>query len=146
MPDPQRVNVRELLPQQPPFVMVDCLLSFDNDTTVCGYRVPEDGVFSHNGRLCAAGLVENVAQTCAARLGFYNKYVLNRPVQLGFIGAIRNFCVARLPRVGQQLVTTIHVEENVMGMTLASAKVECEGETVATTEIKIALIETVVKE
>jgi len=29
----------------------------------------------------------------------------------------------------------------VMGMTLASAKVECEGETVATTEIKIALIE-----
>ena len=85
--------------------------------------------------------MENVAQTCAARLGFYNKYVLNRPVQLGFIGAIRNFRVAHLPRVGQQLVTTIHVEENVMGMTLASAKVECEGETVATTEIKIALIE-----
>ena len=42
------VDVSELLPQQPPFVMVDCLLSFDNDTTVCGYRVPEDGVFSDN--------------------------------------------------------------------------------------------------
>ena len=80
------IDVSELLPQQPPFVMVDSLLSFDNDTTVCGYCVPEDGVFTHNG------------------------------------------------------------QENVMGMTLASAKVECEGETVATTEIKIALIETVVEE
>ena len=79
MPDPQRVNVSELLPQQPPFVMVDCLLSFDNDTTVCGYRVPEDGVFSDNGRLCAAGLVENVAQTCAARLGVPFSWALSVP-------------------------------------------------------------------
>ena len=146
MPQPQTVNVRDLLPQQPPFVMVDCLLGFDNDTTTCGYTVPKDGIFTNDGCLSAEGLVENIAQTCAARQGFYNKYVLKRGVQLGFIGAIRNFRVMRLPRVGQQLKTTIRVEENVMGMTLASAKVECEGETVATTEIKIALIENVVKE
>ncbi|WP_315517721.1 pseudouridylate synthase [Hoylesella shahii] len=146
MPKPEAVNVRDLLPQQPPFVMVDCLLGFDNDTTTCGYTVPKDGIFTNDGCLSAEGLVENIAQTCAARQGFYNKYVLKRGVQLGFIGAIRNFRVMRLPRVGQQLKTTIRVEENVMGMTLASAIVECEGQTMATTEIKIALIENVVKE
>ena len=40
MPKPEAVNVRDLLPQQPPFVMVDCLLGFDNDTTTCGYTNP----------------------------------------------------------------------------------------------------------
>lgn len=146
MPKTEAVNVRDLLPQQPPFVMVDCLLGFDNDTTTCGYTVPEDGIFTNDGCLSAEGLVENIAQTCAARQGFYNKYVLKRGVQLGFIGAIRNLCVLARPRVGQFLKTTIRVEENVMGMTLASAIVECEGQTMATTEIKIALIENVVKE
>ena len=146
MPKPEAVNVRDLLPQQPPFVMVDCLLGFDNDTTTCGYTVPEDGIFTNDGCLSAEGLVENIAQTCAARQGLSNTYVLIRGGQLGFIGAIRNFRVMRLPRVGQQLKTTIRVEENVMGMTLASAIVECEGQTMATTEIKIALIENVVKE
>ena len=80
-----------------------------------------------------------MAQTCAARLGFINKYILKCGVQVGYIGAIRNFTIHRRPRVGEVLVTTIHVEENVMGMTLATARIEVGGECMAETEIKIAL-------
>lgn len=145
IPHPRSVNVGELLPQRPPFVLVDALLHFDERTATCCYRVPEDGIFTDNGRLSAAGLMENVAQTCAARLGFHNKYVLKCAVQLGFIGGIRNFNIRRLPRVGEVIVTSINVEENVMGMTLASAVVKSGDETLATTQIKIALMDGGVK-
>lgn len=133
------IDVTELLPQQPPFVMVDALLSYDERTTSCRLLVRDDNLFCDGGLLSASGLIENVAQTCAARLGFINKYILKCGVQVGYIGAIRNFTIHRQPRVGEVLVTTIHVEENVMGMTLATARIEVGGECMAETEIKIAL-------
>lgn len=89
--------------------------------------------------------MENIAQTCAARIGYVNKYILKKGVQLGFIGAVRNFEVLALPRVGQTIVTHVKVLENVFGMTLAEAYIESAGEVLVKTEIKIAVKETEVK-
>jgi hypothetical protein len=41
--------------------------------------------------------------------------------------------------VGQTITTKVEVVEEVFGMTLAKATVTCEGETLVTTEMKIAL-------
>lgn len=135
----EKIDVGALLPQRPPFVLVDTLVHFDDAVTVCRYTVPDGGIFSDGGRLCASGLVENIAQTCAARLGFINTYILKCGVQVGFIGAIRDFRVYREPAVGEVLTTTIRVEESVLGMTLASATVCVGREKVAETSIKIAV-------
>lgn len=135
------IDIHTLLPQQPPFVMIDCLLHYDETRTVCSFTVPEDNLFCEAGVFKAAGLIENIAQSCAARLGFINKYILRHSVQIGYIGAVRNLVISREPRVGETLITTVDVEESVMGMTLASAEIQVDGERIATTQIKIALAE-----
>ena len=62
-------------------------------------------------------------------------------MQIGYIGAVRNLVISREPRIGETLITTVDVEESVMGMTLASAEIQVDGEQIATTQIKIALAE-----
>ena len=83
--------------------------------------------------------MENIAQTCAARVGFYNKYILHKDVQVGFIGAVRNFVVYSLPAVGSVIETRVDILEDVFGMTMADAQVRCGEELLATAEIKLAV-------
>ena len=137
--DFEKIDIHELLPQQPPFVMVDKLLHFDERVTTTAFEVRADNIFVDDGILNACALAENIAQTCATRLGFVNKYILKRAIQLGFIGSIRNMVVLRTPIVGEQLTTTITVREEIMGLTLVDATIIIGNETIVTGEMKIAL-------
>lgn len=128
-----------LLPQQEPFVMVGCLIQIDEKSFATETQVKAENIFVDDGCLSASGLIENIAQTCAARIGFVNKYILQKGIQIGFIGAVRNLEILSLPQVGQTITTKVEVVEEVFGMTLAKATVTCEGETLVTTEMKIAL-------
>ncbi len=133
------IDVHELLPQQEPFVMIGTLVHFDKTLTVTETLVKEDNLFVDDGKFSASGLMENIAQTCAARIGYVNKYVLKKGIQLGFIGAVRNFEIIELPKVGDTITTYVEVKEEVFGMTLAEAHIECLGRTIVTTEMKIAV-------
>ena len=133
------IDIHTLLPQQEPFVMTDSLVYFDERLTTTETIIREDHIFTDEGLFSASGLIENIAQTCAARIGFVNKYILKKGIQIGFIGAIRNLEVFRLPKVGEMITTTVNVVEEIFGMTLATAQVTCGEETLVTTEIKIAL-------
>lgn len=135
----RQIDVRELLPQQDPFVMIGALVHFDKTLTVTETLVREDNLFVDEGKFSASGLMENIAQTCAARIGYVNKYILKTGIQLGFIGAVRNFEIIGLPKVGDTITTYVEVKEEVFGMTLAEAHVECQGRTIVTTEMKIAV-------
>ncbi len=135
------IDIHSLLPQQEPFVMVGSLVHFDEKSIATETLVKAENIFVDDSRLSASGLIENIAQTCAARIGFVNKYILKKGIQLGFIGAVRNLEISALPRTGQTIRTTVEVVEEVFGMTLAHASVTCEGETLVTTEMKIALKE-----
>ncbi|MBQ9584429.1 MAG: pseudouridylate synthase [Muribaculaceae bacterium] len=137
--DFEKIDTRELLPQQPPFVMVDKLMHFDETVTTTTFEVRADNIFVDDGTLNACALAENIAQTCATRLGFVNKYILKRAIQLGFIGSIRNMQVMRTPSVGEKLTTTITVREQIMGLTLVDATILVGEETIVTAEMKIAL-------
>ena len=109
------IPVTELLPQRPPFVMIDCLTGFTETTTETRLTVTEDN-----------------------RLG-YASYVLHKPVRIGFIGAVRGCQIKRLPRVGETIQTRIEVKEEIFGLTLVDAAVRLEGESIAETQMKIAL-------
>ena len=137
--DFEKIDIHELLPQQPPFVMVDKLMHFDETVTTTTFEVRADNIFVDDGTLNACALAENIAQTCAARLGFVNKYILKRAIQLGFIGSIRNMQVMRTPSVGEKLTTTITVREQIMGLTLVDATILVGEEKIVTAEMKIAL-------
>mgnify|MGYP001251128291 FL=1 len=144
--DLEQIDIHELLPQREPFVMVDKLVYFDEKTTTTSFLVREDNLFVENDRLNACALAENIAQTCAARLGYVNKYILKRGIQIGFIGAVKDMKVIDTPVVGDVLTTTIHVLEQIMGLTLVTAVIRIGDRVVTTAEMKIALADEVAAE
>ena len=133
------IDVHALLPQQEPFVMVSRLVHLDGVRTICETDIHADNIFVEHGSFSASGLNESIAQTCAARMGYINKIMLKRDVQIGFIGAIRNLEVYALPKVGQRITIIVDVKEEVFGMTLASAVVKDSERVLVSTEIKIAV-------
>lgn len=133
------IDIHELLPQQEPFVMVGRLTYFDMTTIVTMTEVESKNIFVDDMVFSASGLIENIAQTCAARIGYVNKYILKKGIQIGFIGAIRNLNICRRPSVGETIVTSVEILEEVFGMSLANANISCEGEVIVNAEMKIAL-------
>ncbi|MDL2221408.1 pseudouridylate synthase [Parabacteroides sp. OttesenSCG-928-N08] len=135
----QQINILELLPQQPPFVMVDKLLAVSEAAITTGLTVSADNLFVENGQFTQAGIVENMAQTGAAKLGYVNKYVEQGTVKLGFIGEIKKLSFAELPVVGDELVTTVEVQNEVLSTLIVQTRVETAGRLVASGSMKICM-------
>lgn len=133
------LDVLDLLPQRPPFIMIDRLLHCDETETHVSFRVDEDNIFRDDTHLSEAGIIEHIAQACAARVGYINKYLHHCAVKLGFIGAIRDMQILRLPHVGETLTTRVEILEEIFQMTLVRADVAVGEERVASCQMKIAI-------
>ncbi len=119
--------------------MVDKLLWCDEVYTRTQLVVVSENIFVDEGYFSEYGLIENIAQTCAARVGYINHILYKAAVKLGFIGSIRNLKIMRKPRPGETLITEIEVVEDVMQMTLVNAKITSGDELLVSAEMKIAL-------
>jgi predicted hotdog family 3-hydroxylacyl-ACP dehydratase len=129
-------NILSLIPQKPPFVMVDKLLLCDEFSTKTTFRVDEKNVLVINGEFTEAGLMENIAQTAAARAGYF-ALSQNKPVSVGYIGAVKNFEIFDLPKVNDELVTEIKIENQVFDATIISGTVKRNDELMAQCEMNI---------
>ena len=143
----ETIDVLTLLPQRPPFVMIDRLMHCDEVVTTTQFTVRPDNLFIEDGGvLNPCALVENIAQTCAARMGYINQYICKERVRLGFIGSVKNLQILRTAHVGETLTTSISVMLEVMRLTLVNATVKVGDETIVTAEMKIALSDIEAKE
>lgn len=129
--------IRQLIPQRPPFLFVDRVVSCDEVDAHTEYRVAEDSIMVDDGRLSAPGIIENMAQSCAARMGCMD-VLHGEPVKIGYIGDVRDAEIAKLPRCGQTLHTHIKVTQEVFNLLLANVTVEADGELIATASVKVA--------
>ena len=129
-------NIETLIPQRPPFVMIDKLLSFSETTTTTGFIIKADNIFVEDGLFKEPGLVENIAQTAAARAGYVSQ-TENKPVLVGYIGAVNNLQVFLLPKTGDELITEITIENQIFDVTLISGKITCNGQLVVQCKMKI---------
>lgn len=118
--------------------MVDKLIHCDKIFTRTSLLVREDNMFVCDGVLNETAVVENIAQTCAARMGFINRVLNSGSVKLGVIGAIRDFQIYRRPLVGEELETLIEVISEVFNVILVQAKVLSNNELIAKCEMKIS--------
>jgi len=129
-------SILSLIPQKPPFVMVDELLFSDDNITRTSFTVTADNVLVINGEFSEAGLMENMAQTAAAGSGNMAR-IENRPVANGYIGQVKNFEIYKLPKVGDKLLTEVRVEVQVFDAGIVSGKIWCNEVEVAQCEMKI---------
>lgn len=129
-------DIQTLIPQRPPFVMVDKLLSVTENSTTTGLTIRGDNIFVEKGFFKEPGLVENIAQTAAASAG-YVAQTENKPVLVGYIGAVNGLQVFALPKTGDELVTEITTENQIFDVTLISGKISCHGQLIAQCKMKI---------
>jgi len=130
--------ILDLIPQKRPFVMVDKLIYFSEAKIVSGFQIKKDNLFARNSIFNAAGLIENMAQTIALHTG-YQYYLIKEPAPTGYIGAIKKVEIKALPSTNQELLTTVTILHDIMGVTLVRAEIECNSEIVAFSEMKTAL-------
>ena len=58
-----------LIPQRHPMIMVDKMLNCDDIDAVAVFTIRQDNILLDDDGLSAPGIVENMAQSCAARMG-----------------------------------------------------------------------------
>ncbi|HZX58660.1 MAG TPA: 3-hydroxyacyl-ACP dehydratase [Mucilaginibacter sp.] len=129
-------NVIPLIPQKPPFVMVGKLLYTDSETTRSSFQIDADNVFVKNDLFQEAGLMENIAQTAALNAG-YLAQIGNKPVVVGYIGAVSNFEVFALPQAGDEIITEISAQNQIFDISVLSGKVWLNGNLIAQCEMKV---------
>jgi predicted hotdog family 3-hydroxylacyl-ACP dehydratase len=131
-------NILSLIPQAPPFVMVDRLLYSDEITTRTAFRIPPENVFVENGFFSAAGLMENIAQTVAAGAGFAAR-LANRAPGAGYIASVKNLEITALPGINDELITEIRIGHRVLDIVVISGRISCNGKAIAQCEMKILI-------
>lgn len=131
-------EIWQLIPQRPPIVMVDSFEGIEGDTSYSGLTVTCDNLFCQGGVLQESGLIEHIAQSAAARIGYLHLRQ-QQPVPLGFIGSVEKTNVYQLPLVGAELHTRITVIQEVFDITLITAQVTCDDKLLIECRMKIYL-------
>lgn len=130
----------QLIPQRPPIVMVDVVWSATDTEAETGLTIQEDNIFVRDGRFREPGLIEHIAQSAAAFAG-YGTFVRGEEPKLGYIGEIKDCNLYVLPKVGDELRTTIQLVAEVGGIRLISAETKLKDEIVGNCTMKIFLKE-----
>ena len=129
-------DILTLIPQRTPFVMIDELLYCEGDTTRTCFRVKDDNIFLNNEILEEPALIENIAQTAAARAGYVGVQQ-NKPVAIGYIAAIQQLEIFDRPKLNDLLETETVVTNQVLNVTVVRGKLSCNGKLLAQCEMKI---------
>lgn len=134
-----KYKISELIPQRDPIIMVDKITHSDDNLTVTSFKIREDNIFCSQGFLQESGLIENIAQTAAARAGYIRKEKELETI-VGYIGGIKNLRINALPEDDAEIVTTVKVTNTVFNVTIVKGEVRNKnGFVFAECEMKIFL-------
>ncbi len=131
-------DIKELIPQRSPILLVDSLVDVADNTATTRLTVRRDNcLVDESGRLLEAGLLEHIAQSVSALAGYKAVSAGASEAPVGYIGEVRKFRCLRRPCVGEQLTTVVTLGAEAGGITIASGETSVLGEVVASTQLKI---------
>lgn len=130
--------VEELLPQKFPFVMVDKMYSFTETSLVSGLTIQNDNIFFADGSFTESGLVEHMAQSVALHTG-YEFFLKKQPAPTGYIGSIKEIQINSLPKLNEEILTTVTILHEFAGITLVDISTKLNNVEVASGQMKTIL-------
>lgn len=131
-------GVKKYIPQREPMIMVDKLVEYKKSSTHSAFTILPNNVFVSDSYFIEAGLLENMAQTAALSKG-YEYSLKNEKPPLGFIGAVKNFEVVKLPKIGDTISTIISIKHQVLNASIINAQISLNSKVIAFCELKIFL-------
>ncbi len=128
-------NILAYIPQRAPFVMIDSLENCNNESASSTFVVTNDNIFVRSGNLTEPALIENIAQTAAARIGYL--LTQQQPVPVRLIGAVEHLKISGLPQVGDILNTSVTIKKQIFNATIIEGKVSVGEREIVCCEMKI---------
>ena len=144
--DWKSIPITTLIPQRPPFVMVDRVTTFNDVDAITELTVREDNIFVDGGQLSAAGIIENMAQSCASTMRCISAN--NKALQglqhdamsrIWTIGDIKQVKILRYPRCNEVLNTHVRIVLNMYPLMMTAVETCVGDETIATARIALAM-------
>lgn len=133
-------ELQALLPQSSPVLMIDTLISSGKEKTITNLTITKENIFCENGKLRELGIIENMAQTAAARSGYEAKKN-KTTVQTGYIGSIKNLAIFFLPKINEIIETKIVQKTEIGNILVIEANVKTKNKLVAKCDMTIILLE-----
>ncbi|MFZ6011548.1 MAG: 3-hydroxyacyl-ACP dehydratase [Bacteroidota bacterium] len=131
-----RNDITRFIPQREPMVMIHTLVEASDKHAVTQMLVEPENIFVSGEVLGEPGLVENIAQTAAAQVG-YQCALKNIPVPVGYIAAVKDLRFHALPKMNSTITTTIKITNQVLNITLAEGSIEQDGKEFCSCEMRI---------
>lgn len=130
--------VEKLLPQKFPFVMVDKMYDYTETSLISGFTIRKESVFFQDGNFVESGLIEHIAQSIALHTG-YQFFLKNEPAPTGYIGSIKDIEIRQLPKLGDEIQTTVSILQEFAGITLVDAVTKLNNIVIAAGQMKTVL-------
>lgn len=131
-------KIADFIPHRAPFVMIDNLVKASAERFESDFFIEEDNVLVHAGFFEESGLIENIAQTCAAGFGYLDREKEGEP-RIGFIGAISKLEVFELPLAHSRINTVVTPTHQLGNIFLVTGENYCNGRKLLACEIKIVV-------
>jgi 3-hydroxyacyl-[acyl-carrier-protein] dehydratase len=129
-------EIEQYIPQRSPIVMIHELAEASEEHAVTHLHVSTENVFVRDGFLLEPGMVENIAQTAAAQVGYIFKQN-DLQIPIGYIAGIKDLEVHGQPPVGSTIKTTVKVLNQVLDVTLVEGLIHLDGNLLARCEMRI---------
>lgn len=102
------IDIKNYLPHRTPMLMVDLILSMDDEQVLTVFEIKPDNIFVKDGVFVESGLIENAAQTCSSIVAkdyFVDENNQDKPdvEVIGFISALKSLKIHALPKVGDTI-------------------------------------------
>ena len=123
-------NVGDILPQQPPMILIDRIVSAHEGSAVAEKTFPHGAYGSHEGHVLEPALIECLAQTVAALQGTLARRA-GEPPAPGLLGGVSDFAFHRTAACGRVLRLVVAIERHLGPLCLARGRVEQDGDLVA---------------
>ena len=130
--------ILDLIPQRAPIVMVDEFIGIEDNISKTRFTIKADNIFVDDGKLSECGLIEHIAQSAAARVGYVFKNN-DQPIPIGYIGSVNTFEINDFPKVGDVISTDIEIIQEVFNITLIQAHCRINDVEIASCKMKIFL-------
>jgi 3-hydroxyacyl-[acyl-carrier-protein] dehydratase len=129
-------EIEQYIPQRSPIVMIHELAEASEEHAVTHLHVSTENVFVRDGVLLEPGMVENIAQTAAAQVGYIFRQN-NLRIPIGYIAGIKDLEVHGQPPVGATIKTTVRVLNQVLEVTLVEGLIHLNDKLLARCEMRI---------
>ena len=134
------MEVKLIIPQREPIIMIDEIVNHSDVKTTTSLTINETNIFVEENIFQSSGLIENMAQSSAARMGIQTNKEGNKPL-LGYIASIKNLIVNRLPEVGEKILTEIIIVNKINNIIVIKAEGKVDNIIISSCELKVFIEE-----